>query len=174
MLRRRIVGAVVAVVVVIAVIVGSGSSSNSRRRLVVVVVVVVVIVVVVVVVVVVASLHARPIMLVASLHASHHAALVDQSISGKSGPFSSRVMPRTKHCQHCWQHRCTHRRLCIGCERLICPGCEPEQCLARDATWGGANHNVCRSCWEGRHRKVWRATAHARPRALDIVINSGF
>ena len=83
-------------------------------------------------------------------------------------------MPRTYWCTHCRAHRCRCRRRCEGCGLLICPGCQPQCCLARDAEWGEHRFNVCVTCWSARHGRKWLACAKERPAAVDIFINSGF
>lgn len=83
-------------------------------------------------------------------------------------------MPRTYPCQHCEAHRCRYRRRCVVCGRMVCPGCRPECCLARDAAWGEHRYNVCATCWADRSRRAWRACAKELRQELELISNSGF
>ena len=83
------------------------------------------------------------------------------------------AMPRSRLCQHCYAHRSSNRRLCAGCSRLVAPGCWPEQCLVLDA-FSGDRRNVCRTCWDSRHRKIFKMAAQNLHPALEIVLASEY
>ena len=56
-------------------------------------------------------------------------------------------MPPQKKCEVCELHRSCYRRQCLGCDRLVGPGCFPEECLAVDITdRDGVRRGVCREC----------------------------
>ena len=81
---------------------------------------------------------------------------------------SKTVMPRRGICQLCKRHRPGHRRQCVRCNKLVGPGCDPEQCLYTDY-WDGTG--ICRECHRlARYRLLTRST----PEFLCIVIDVGF
>ena len=83
-------------------------------------------------------------------------------------------MPHSLWCQHCLAHRSKFRRLCNACGRWVAPGCEPERCLVRDAKFGEHRFSICRSCWEGRHRRLLRSTRRELDVIMCIVLERGF
>ena len=77
-------------------------------------------------------------------------------------------MPRRGICQLCKRHRPGHRRQCVRCNKLVGPGCDPEQCLYTDY-WDGTG--ICRECHRlARYRLLTRST----PDFLRVVIDVGF
>ena len=56
---------------------------------------------------------------------------------------STEVMPLGEICQLCKRHRPRYRRQCVRCNKLVGPGCDPEQCLYAD--YGNAT-GICRDC----------------------------
>ena len=56
---------------------------------------------------------------------------------------STAVMPLGEICQLCKRHRPRYRRQCVRCNKLVGPGCDPEQCLYAD--YGNAT-GICRDC----------------------------
>ena len=85
--------------------------------------------------------------------------------------YQKRGMPPQKKCQLCKLHRSCYRRQCLGCHRLVGPGCFPEECLAADLdVRHGIRRGICRECLPRVLPSKLAVICRRLPRALSEVI----
>ena len=92
-------------------------------------------------------------------------------LPSKSAVICRRLMPPPqKICNLCQLHRSSYRRQCLGCERLVGPGCFPEECLAVDlGDRDGIGRGICRECSPRVLPSKLAVICRRLPRALEEV-----